>query len=594
MADTNRDGLVDIEGDTDILAKTTWTQDRGALFLANIADTNQRCSSTITNATPDADLDKCHDASDDVLRQAKYLAPLRTLPDAGLSAEVTGSVRVAGEGAQDKVRIFVKSGSAWEFVASNYTFTADELRGGLELGIDARDVRRPDGWDGKANVHFSITDGVETASDEVALRVAPLLTHHHAQQAEKVFATSLSNNPQQRQFVEDLEAVTADAGLPDVFRLTGQDIWTQDFFEPGYSSIPGPEGPIVLRIMIRSAQRSRSAGRQVFRVLRSEDVGAVQFFADGDTIDSTGNLETIPPYTHNGVSYPAGRIIMGAFGDRTPKIFPLLEAQQTQAPLALDTSWLFVGHVDEFLQFLPVDSERGWVLMADDPLAGLEILSRASEAGHGSKPAFSRPSRPSDANQCIPHTTIDHELEREDFKTLNEHAAERIQANIDILKQETGITDEEIFRVPALFYVYDPDIGSGPCVAKDIGDTATSRVNSVTDNNGNPTLPSIITAGGGRHSSSLNARQVVAHEPVLAHYPGTINGVVLSDSFYLAPNPWGPVVDGEDIFAKAVTATYAQANYNVTYMDDWFSHHIYAGEIHCGSNTWRNTDAPWW
>ncbi|GKT54514.1 protein-arginine deiminase [Colletotrichum tofieldiae] len=41
---------------------------------------------------------------------------------------------------------------------------------------------------------------------------------------------------------------------------------------------------------------------------------------------------------------------------------------------------------------------------------------------------------------------------------------------------------------------------------------------------------------------------------VSAFYSGMVNGVVLSDTTYLTPNPWGPVVGGKDIFAAAATA----------------------------------------
>lgn len=577
-----------MEGESDVQGKAVWTAERGALFLANIADTEQRCSKTIEDGTPDEDLDKCHDASDDVLRNPQYLAPLRTLPAAELSSQATGTIHVTGEGAGDKVRIFVKSGSAWEFVGANHTFTASELQDGLELGIDARDVRRPGIWDGRATVHFSIADGDDTASDEVALRVAPVLTHHHLQEAQRVFTTYGQGVSTQEAFIADLKNNTADAGISlPVFEFEWDfDIWTQDFFEPGYASIPGPDGPIVLRIMIRSSQ-SRRAGRQVFQYLRSENVGAVQFFPlRGGTIDSTGNLETIPPYTHDGVSYPAGRVIMGSFGEEKPVIFPFLEAQETQVPLELDTSWLFVGHVDEFFQFLPADNERGWVLVADDPMKGIATLKNASEAGFGSEPAFSRPKLPSDGNLCVPTTTIDDELARDKMLSRNEVAAERIKANIDIIKRETGLTDDEIIRVPAIFYEFDYDMG-GNCGIS----TAMGRVSSATDNAQSAPL-NIVEAAGAR-DGKLKGRQTQV-DPVVAHYPGVVNGVVMSDSYYLAPNPWGPIIDGEDIFAVQVVEAYQKANYNVTFMDDYFSHHVLAGEIHCGSNTWRDAKAPWW
>ncbi|PMB67703.1 hypothetical protein BM221_005871 [Beauveria bassiana] len=53
-----------------------------------------------------------------------------------------------------------------------------------------------------------------------------------------------------------------------------------------------------------------------------------------ETLDSMGNLETIPLYEHNG---------------RVPRVLPLLEAQEMQDLILVDSTWLEVQHVDEFI-----------------------------------------------------------------------------------------------------------------------------------------------------------------------------------------------------------------------------------------------------
>lgn len=582
IADTNRDGIVDV---TDDLDKNVWTSSRGALFLANIADTDRRCSQMIRYNTSDERLGACHDASDNILRDPKYLAPLRTLPIEYLSPGAIGHISVVPANVTDKVRIFNKASSQdWIFISSNYTFTGEELSSGLELGIDARDVRRPDGWDGRVSVKFTVEDGAEVVEDTVALRVAPVLTHHHVQKAERVFVTGAQDafrlGPQ-TQFVADLKKNTADAGISaPVHEFQGRDIWTQDFFESGYSSIPGPDGPVVLRIMIRSSQRFRSSGREIFTDLRDESVGAVQSLADGSSIDSTGNLETIPPYSLNGKSYPAGRIIMGAREDLVPDIFPFLQAQEAQEPLALDTEWLAVGHVDEFLQFLPADNARGWVLMTDDPREGLRILKQAVTDGKGATKAVSRPQFPYDQGMCLPTMSINEVLAQDEFEELNEMAASRIDGNIATLKRETGITEAEIFRLPALFYNRDFRCSQN--------NSAVSKLSSGPSLQPKP--KNILEAVEPHH---IMRRQFFEHQ-LWAFWPGMVNGVVLTDSMVLTPNPWGPIINGEDIFAAAARDSYSSAGFNVTFQDDWFSHHVGMGEIHCGSNVWRNADAPWW
>ncbi|ARX88944.1 peptidylarginine deiminase type I [Streptomyces alboflavus] len=76
--------------------------------------------------------------------------------------------------------------------------------------------------------------------------------------------------------------------------------------------------------------------------------------------------------------------------------------------------------------------------------------------------------------------------------------------------------------------------------------------------------------------------------------PGAVNGVLLSPTSYLAPQQWGPVIGGRDIFTDAVTSVYAKAGFKTTYIDDWYTYHLGMGEVHCGTNTLRDATAPWW
>lgn len=584
LADTNRDGKVDIVGSSDSEDKQTWTNDRGALFLANIGDTDQRCSKSILPNTTRDEIDDCHDATDNVLRNTEYLAPLVTLPIADLSNDAHGFINVTDEIAAKNVRIFVKDGEEWDYVKDCHAFTSEQLSSGLKLGVDGRDVRRAGGWDGRVTVHFTVIDGEDSATDSVALRVAPVLVHHHAQPIERVFTTSDDARVPQVQYNIDLKNAVVAAGISEpIYAFEHFDIWTQDFFETAYSSIPGPDGePIVLRIFLRSFQ-DRPSGALVFSELRAASVSAVQEVLPGDTIDSTGNLETIPPYTLGDKTYPVGRVIMGSWDGRLPHVFKFLQAQEVQEPVELDTSWLLVGHVDEFVQFLPApDTERGWVIMIDDPLAGLELLKKASDAGHGGVQALSRPKLDSDSDSwCLPEITLDEVLNLPNFTTMNEHAAERVNFNLEILKLETGITDDEIFRIPALFY----DFPGWECTPPN----SSFRINA-----NEAAVPDIIQATGSESNRPFAKRQTSVLQTI-AHWPGAINGVVLSDSLYLAPNPWGPVIDGKDIIAEAVVEAYAAAaNFSVRFMDDWYSHHTGGGEVHCGSNVWRTTDTQWW
>ncbi|KAL2213064.1 hypothetical protein CC79DRAFT_1326951 [Sarocladium strictum] len=673
LGDTNRDGVVD---DKDLKRRNKWTTKRGALFLANIGDTDHRCYTQWEPPVWDDDvdpeeevarekeLDLCNDASDNIQRNPKYLAQLKTLPidSADLPAKATAVVKVVGDQAASLTRIFVRKDGEWTYVDADYEFTAGDLEGGLELGVDARDVRRegPDGWDGRAKIEFTVYSGGEKmTSDSVDLRVAPVMTHHHLQKAEKGFVTNgpldLTNEsgdwggwweygPGQNRFANEFAENVDHAGIDEpTFRFEWLDPWTQDFFETGFTSIPGPDGPVVLRIIIRSAQLYRIGGREAFLRLRSDTVGAVQNVAAGASIDSMGNLETVPPHKHNGVSYPAGRVIMGHDEYGEPILVDFFRAQEVQAPIVLDTSWLSVGHVDEFFQFLPADNKRGWVLMADDPLAGLALIEK-SAGKDSSLLAVSRPILPQDPTDCSYNETLADLLDFVNLTQAQHHAAEYIQLNIDILKREVGLQDDEIFRVPGLHTnwitgmwtcSYDgdgeggelpddgevefpddgeeemPGEGSEEVCGASANRKRSKRQAKVKGFAGSG-VKSVLEAGtppGAKFSimSDECCRIAGTNETVpcdslpgadmlysSALYPSAINSVVLSDTEILAPKQWGPIVDGRDVLEEAVRESYGKLGFNVTFQDNWYTHHLGMGSIHCGSNVWREADVKWW
>ena len=189
------------------------------------------------------------------------------------------------------------------------------------------------------------------------------------------------------------------------------DRWMQDFYEPGYVSMPKPNGrQHVMSMVLRSATKNRGnenpppghlmrqGSRIVYSHLRGPGVGVVQAYdprrmrglADPiDSMSSTGNFEAIPPYSHGGQHFPDGRPIYGEGGKRKPdpNFIRMLRAQGTR-PLVVDTSWLTVGHVDEFVSFVPNDSKRGWTIAVEDPHAGLSLLKRLKAEGHGRARVF--------------------------------------------------------------------------------------------------------------------------------------------------------------------------------------------------------------
>lgn len=569
LVDTNRDGVVDTN---DRAGKAEWTSERGAILLPNIGDTAHRCPRSSDKSWSDARLEACNDAQDNLPRAPEYFAPGRTMASADASDKASGSIRAEGAGA-DKIRIFVKRGGRWAYLGPADRLSAAEVRAGVTLGIDARDIIRDRAvWDGKVTLRYAVADGGTETADSVAMHVAPVVLHNHLEAAQDIVSVTPGISDAQPQFLADLKGALVNSGFTrPLIAIETRDTWAQDFVEFGHLTMPAPGGRMTsIRVAIRSPQPGRAAGRLLFD-LRGPGMGAVQMGGDGyHQVDSFGNVETVPPYSYKGVSYPAGRVIYGDAGDGVAPhkdMIRFFDAQAVQAPIVLDTSWLAIGHVDEFVQFVPADNARGWTIAVKDVAAALDILRAAQRGGHGGTRAFSR--------EDSPDQTIDQLLGDAELLRLNEAARRRIALNLELLKAETGVTDDEIIRVPGLFH----DAEFHKYVRKADGKAPEIAADPITERNG-LTFPD----------------EEIIYSPgtLLGYYPASVNGLIVNRHNYVSPRQWGPVIDGVDIMEAGVKAAYARVGIHVWPIDDWLSHHQIAGEVHCGTNAIRAIDRPWW
>ena len=97
--------------------------------------------------------------------------------------------------------------------------------------------------------------------------------------------------------------------------------------------------------------------------------------------DSFGNLEVAPPVD----GYPYGRIYYGDwyYGSTpdtiTSDLTSEFDAQAVQAPFTLDVTFLCVGHVDEYMTFVPdASSPKGFKYLLADVNAGYAFLETLS------------------------------------------------------------------------------------------------------------------------------------------------------------------------------------------------------------------------
>jgi protein-arginine deiminase len=553
-ADTNRNGTIDWDDPTEGMNKDKWDAKHGAIFLANIDDDTSMCPKSGT----DVALPLCNDAADTDVNgdaDALDLAPLGTRPWPNAPAGTTGTFSI-NDAAAGFVHLFKKNADGtWTFYdPSGDTVSADEIKAGIQLGIEATDiVRDRTVWDGLAHVTFTAAG----KSDTVVLRVAPVITRHHLEKENRVYVTTLPD-PGSTAFRDSLKAgmtgVLGSLATGFYNEVSTDDQWTQDFFELGYMSMPIAGGKQhVIDVFYRSSNvyapnsmtnPLRPAGKVVFTKFRGPDAAGVQAFdikhdQNSDSLNSFGNLETIPPYSMGATNYPLGRVIRGnikSFGP-DPVFETMIESQGQQPPVYVDTSWLFVGHIDETVSFLKAPGPRGWVMLANDARMAKQMLDDQVTAGNGNVVMFEG-MKWSDNSPA--QVTISQLLADQAVMKASMDAAAHVDSQIAAIKMETGLDDTEIIHVPFL------------------------------------------------------------HEDVmgfsLAHQPGTVNSLVFADNGFASPDPHGPVINGKDIFKQQLEDALGKINVKVAWIEDWDLYHALAGEVHCGSNSRRDVpDAEhWW
>ena len=378
-------------------------------------------------------------------------------------------------------------------------------------------------------------------SNTVTLMAAPLTINHHLQTGTHMWILSVNSmGYSNASMVSDLESILGADRFSAVNGTSySNDVWVQDEFEFGYLRAADNDAEIVVD-SIRS-QQGRYLDQFPEEQLQQPD-RAVATWGSGsvNSLDSFGNLETSPPVTVDGVDYPLGRIYYGGDDSLHPSVAftSFLQSQQVQAPVRPDSAWLCVGHVDEFMAFVPDSSAaKGFkFLVADVDVAWafLESLDPSTEipkyrSAHGFE-------------------TVGELVQDQALRDLNEDfMQDEIEPVIAFMTLEMGLEESDIIRVPGIF-----------------------EENSWCRNY------------------------------ALALIPGMVNMTVFTeaegDNKLLIPDPFLRG-SGEDQSVDPLIALWDSLmppGNETYYLDDWDVYHEGWGEVHCGTNTHREMGADWW
>ncbi|XP_063032848.1 protein-arginine deiminase type-1-like [Melospiza melodia melodia] len=400
-------------------------------------------------------------------------------------------------------------------------------------------------FSGLVSLHVTLLESAEKGTlespiftDTVVFRVAPWIMTPNTAAPLEVFVCSVDNN---EEFVAAVGALAERVQVPLTVvpaPQNKQDRWIQDEIEFGYIQAPHKTFPVVF-------DSPRDGGLKDFpvRSILGADFGYVARQAPKgwfSSLDSFGNLEVSPPVTVQGKEYPLGRILIGSSfprvgGRRMAKaVRDFLVAQKVQAPVELFSDWLYVGHVDEFLTFVPAPDRKGFRLLLASPSACYQLLKEKQEEGFGEAAMFQGLDR-------VSKPTINEILADEELRKFNDYAQSCISWNRDILKRSLGLAEPDILDIPQLF------------------------------------------------QSHRNAEADAE-----AFFPDMVNMLVLGRHLGI-PKPFGPVVGGRCCLEQRVRELLEPLGLSCTFIDDFFSYHVGLGEVHCGTNVRRKPFAfKWW
>jgi protein-arginine deiminase len=377
---------------------------------------------------------------------------------------------------------------------------------------------------------------------------SPLLLNHHGQQNERTFALEADWGGQYNnlEMLAEYEEVLGDG----FERIPGApyagDVWVQDEFQIAFAEAPGQRLDVVLDLI-----RDRGLDEFPEDELQGPDF-ALLTWGDPDfvsSLDYGGNLEISMPLGLSGGAgeSPFGRFYFGGDAATHParELTDFFAAEQVQDPFMPDTTWLCVGHIDEYTSFVPdPTAPRGFRFVITDTQAAWDVilgLDPSTELGRfGGTPPWEGHGLPDVASF----------LDNDALRMLNEEVQEdHVDPALELFRAELDLQEEEILRMPGL---WEEPFGCDQWVAALI-----------------PGMTNLIVTQIGEQKD-----------------------VFLADP-YFRPGDDPRVSEEHDPLIQAVRAA-MPGDLELHFVDDWFVYHLGLGEVHCGTNEIETPAAHWW
>jgi hypothetical protein len=457
---------------------------------------------------------------------------------------------------------------------------------------------------------FRVTDGVETVRQRSQLRIAPWIMAADLEPTARLCFRSPQQSIDTRRTVryelQMLDALTA--ALPAScasFMATVTDSpkdvgnsknFARDVMKSGFVSAPHYDG-ITLLSGLDAEAVVLGMPLQLTQAAGIGNVGMFKAHTFNSSHTNGGNLMVAPPRDDT----PLGTIVIGHAGQARCGLRPFLLAQRAQPVLELDSSWLRVGHVDEYISFVP-DIAAG--------AGGHKILLASARLAHIL--TYACAARPDgDVGECITKAA---RLNGEVFS-----ARQALASSMQLEAEFGPVVDAATSAPVKAAYTPAPPVPAGTngrvvlwtpepelaCIAYGASEVLANGGMTASAQ----TTQRALDADRGRLLAGLNATEDEFIDlPVIFQPEGadtfagftadSVNMVVINNAEgcrCIVPKPFGPVMSGQYLFEVYIAQRLTALGLEVHFINDWHDFHRNDGEIHCGTNQLPvSRQVRWW
>ena len=235
----------------------------------------------------------------------------------------------------------------------------------------------------------------------------------------------------------------------------------------------------------------------------------------------------------------------------------------------LDTHWLQVGHVDEYVTVVPnPNAEGGYTIVKSDPSLAFDLIKNATEE------------QLNNTNQLYRNTIreLHEDLNKGIIKSVNDLDYD-LSEERDILMDRVFDNDQErMSRKQQLHWLVDLNRSISNLIDLNINHLK-NRIREITNDPDREfeviSLPTIFT--GGKYGNELYR--------CVAMMPGVVNMLILGDQLII-PDAQMPMLN------HFIRNTMEQISLKAHFLDD-MAYHSLSGEIHCGTNVIRDPNDYW-